>query len=560
MRNLTTTNSSVENLSKIQGRRKEFLVAILAIMLSFSLILIGCNSGTGNSTDGNDDGANSIPLEDRVAEAYELPLVSEPLSITFATVENADISNSYNENLPAFQELEKRTGIHVNFEAAPADQYNTTMQTRLAAAKDLPDLIRVPDDPIRYATGGVIIPIDDLIGDYAPNIISLFKERPEVKKAMVAPNGRIYTLSAVVDARSMVNLNGIGMRKDWLETLNLKEPDTIDEWYDVLVAFKDGDPNGNGKKDEIPLLAMNINGLYKIAWSYGLHLALSDGWYPDENGDIVYEWIDPKMKEWLQEMNKWYEAGILDPDMDIQNRDKFTAKAIGDVGGVSVSDMTMQFPQWNERMINDFPHARWEGIVPPEGPNGHRMMEQEQPTENIHYAITKDCENPKVLIQWLDYMFASEEGEILMGNFGLEGLSYEMVDGEPQFTDYILKSEFGSGIAQASLGVNGSFPRILMREMIEQRFLQYDGEVAQSNIATKYYVSSFPRVLASKEESDSFTGIMADITTYKDEMIIKFIQGIESLDKFDEYVKSIEGLGIEDAIKIKQDQYDRYMK
>ena len=45
-----------------------------------------------------------------------------------------------------------------------------------------------------------------------------------------------------------------------------------------------------------------------------------------------------------------------------------------------------------------------------------------------------------------------------MGNFGLEGLSYEMVDGEPQFTDFILKSELGSGIAQASLGVNGSFP------------------------------------------------------------------------------------------------------
>ena len=188
------------------------------------------------------------------------------------------------------------------------------------------------------------------------------------------------------------------------------------------------------------------------------------------------------------------------------------------------------------------------------------MMEREQPTENYHYAITKDCENPKLLMQWLDYMFASEEGKILMGNFGLKGLSYEMVNGKPQFTDYILKSEFGSGIAQASLGVNGSFPRILMREMIEQRFLQYDGEVAQSNIATQYYVPSFPRVLASKEESDRFTGIMADITTYKDEMLIKFIQGIEPLDKFDDYVISIQGLGIEDAIKIKQDQYDRYME
>ena len=50
--------------------------------------------------------------------------------------------------------------------------------------------------------------------------------------------------------------------------------------------------------------------------------------------------------------------------MGSQNRDKYTAKAIGDTAGAAVSDMTMQFPQWNERMANDYPHARWEGIVP----------------------------------------------------------------------------------------------------------------------------------------------------------------------------------------------------
>jgi putative aldouronate transport system substrate-binding protein len=448
----------------------------------------------------------------------------------------------------------------VKFEVTPADQYNTTMQTRLAAAKGLPDLIRLPDDPIRYAKGGLIIPLDDLIGSYAPSILNLFRERPEVMKAMTAPDGAIYTLSAVVDARSMVNLNGLGMRKDWLETLNLEEPDTIDQWFDVLMAFKEGDPNGNGKKDEIPVIAINVNGLYKLAWSYGLHLALSDGWYPDEDGKIVYEWIEPRMKDWLQEMNKWYEAGLLDPDMGSQNRDKYTAKAIGDTAGAAVSDMTMQFPQWNERMANDYPHARWEGIVPPEGPYGDRMMEREQPTENIHYGITRDCKDPETVIKWLDYMFASRDGQILMGNFGLEGLSYEMVDGEPQFTDFILKSELGSGIAQASLGVNGSFPRILMKEMIEQRFLQYEGEVAQSRKATQHYVPSFPRVLATKEETDIYAGIMADINTYKDEMIIRFIRGQEPLENFEHYAESIRGMGIEEAVAIKQAQYDRYMK
>ncbi|HHY82946.1 MAG TPA: extracellular solute-binding protein [Clostridiales bacterium] len=542
-----------------EKRCKKGLSIVLLYIIIFSVLLTGCSSGKVNTSDKSNSGSR-IPLEERTAAQYQLPLVDEPFTLTFATADNSATAYSYTQDLPAFQELERRTGVHVDFEVTPSDQYNTTMQTRLAAAKELPDLIRLPDDPIRYAKGGLIIPIDDLIGDFAPNILSLFKERPDVRKAQTAPDGRIYTLSAVVDARSMVNLNGLGMRKDWLETLGLKEPDTIDEWYEVLLAFKDRDPNGNGKKDEIPVIAVNVNGLYKLAWSYGLHLALSDGWYPDENGKVVYEWISPRMKDWLAEMNKWYQAGLLDPDMNSQNRDKYTAKAIGDIAGAAVSDMTMQFPQWNERMRNDFPNAKWEGIVPPKGPYGDRMMEKEQPTENIHYGITKDCKNPEVVIKWLDYMFASEEGKILMGNFGIEGLSYVMVDGKPQFTDFILKSEFGSGIAQASLGVNGSFPRILMKEMIEQRFLQYDGEVAQSNKATQYYVPSFPRVLASKEETDTYASIMADITTYKDEMVIRFIRGQEPLDNFDQYVKSIQGMGIEEAIAIKQRQYDRYMK
>jgi putative aldouronate transport system substrate-binding protein len=556
----TNKRFSIQDLAGIKHKARRSVFSFLTALMVLSFVLSSCGSNSLVGSDKNDGSTSTVPLEDRAAEQYQLPIVTEPFTLTFATADNPDISNSYTNDLPAFQELEKRTGIHVDFEVTPSDQYNTTMQTRLAAATDLPDLIRLPDDPIRYAKGGLIIPLDDLIGNYAPNIIALFKQRPEVKKAMTAPDGKIYTLSAVVDARSMVNLNGIGMRKDWLETLKLEEPDTIDEWYEVLLTFKEKDPNGNGKKDEIPVIAMNVNGLYKFAWSYGLHLFLSEGWYADEDGVVVYEWIDPKMKGWLQEMNKWYEAGLLDPDMDTQNRDKFTAKAIGDVAGVSVSDMTMQFPQWNERMIKDFPHAKWEGIVPPKGPEGYRMMEREQPTENIHYAITRDCKNPEVVIKWLDYMFASEEGQILMGNFGLEGFSYEMVDGKPQFTDFILKNELGSGIAQASLGVNGSFPRILMREMIEQRFLQYEGEVAQSNKATQYYVPSFPRVLASKEEIDTYAGIMADIDTYKDEMVIRFIQGREPLDNFDKFVQSIKGMGIDEAIAIKQAQYDRYMR
>ena len=529
-----------------------------------TLVITGCGKDINKSDGKKGDTGGITSLLDKEAKDYELPIVDDPFTLVFATSEDSEAiaaGVSYNQTLPAFEELEKRTGIKVKFEVTPPDQYNTTVQTRLAAGKDLPDLIRLPDDPIRYAKGGLIISIDELIGEYAPNILKLFKDRPEVMKAQTAPDGKIYTLSAVVDARSMVNFAGLGMRKDWLERLDLDEPETIEDWFRVLSEFKDGDPNGNGKNDEIPLLAMNVDGLYKFAWSYGLHLVLSEGWYFDDDGKVIYEWTDPRMKEWLEEMNRWYAAGLLDPDMTAaQSMDKYTAKAIGDIGGASCSDFTMRFPQWNERMVAEYPDARWEGVTPPEGPNGDRILEREQPTENIHYAITRDCKDPETVIKWLDYMFASEEGQILVGNFGIEGLSYNMVDGRPQFTDLILKSELGTGLAQASLGMNGTFPRILMKECIEQRFMQYDNEVAQSNKATEYHVPSFPRVLAAKEEIDAFVGIMADIDTYKDEMIVKFIQGKESLDKFDEYVQGIEAMGIEDAIAIKQAQYDRYIK
>lgn len=492
---------------------------------------------------------------------YSLPIVKEPLTIKFATADNPDAAHSYTEDLPVWKELEKRTGVKVEFEVVPSDQYNVTIQTRLAAGTGLPDIIRLPDDPMRYSTNGLIIPISDLIRKDAPNIQKLLTDRPEIKKSLTAPDGKIYFTAAVVDARSMVNLPGIGMRKDWLSKLNLKEPTTIDEWFTVLKAFKEGDPNGNNKKDEIPVISMDVKGLYKFAWSYGLHLVQSDGWYADKNNKVSYEWTDARLKQWLTEMNKWYKAGLLDPDMtSAQSNDKYTAKAIGNIGGVGASDMTMQYPQWNERMVKIAPTAKWEGIVPPAGPTGIQMIEKEQPMEGIYYGISKDCKNPDLVMQWIDYMFASEEGKILMGNFGIENTSYNLVNSKPQFNDSILKNPKGSGLAQNELGINGNFPRILMREAIEQRFYRYTDEIKQSTATVKLYVPSFPRILSSKEETDGYVSVMTDINTYRDEMITKFITGNEDLNNFDKYVKKIEGMGIQDAISIRQAQYDRYIK
>jgi putative aldouronate transport system substrate-binding protein len=435
------------------------------------------------------------------------------------------------------------------------------MSVRLAAGVNLPDIVRLPaGNPLQFAVNGLIIPLNDLIDQYGPNIKALFEKRPDVKNTLTAPDGNIYVLAAIVDARSHINFASFGLRKDWIAKLGLKEPDTISEWYTMLKAFKTGDPNGNGKADEIPYTAYkdNNNGLFRLGEAWGLHLYVSDGWYA--YGDTVaYDWIDPKLRDYLTEMHKWYAEGLIDPEFNTQTNEQYTAKCISNIAGSESQFSTMIFPQWNIRMAPDTPDVHWESTNPPAGPDGARFLIRETPIEATYFAITKDCKDPVTAIKWLDYMYASPEGQILMCNFGIEGVTYNLIDGKPMLSDAILKYERGSGLGMEIQGMNsGSFPRVLMPEMIEQRFMQYTDEVIAAKKASEYYVPPFPVIMATDEETSAIQSVMADIDTLRQEYILDFITGRKNISQFDSYISQVKAMGIDRVIAIKQTQYNRY--
>jgi putative aldouronate transport system substrate-binding protein len=210
-------------------------------------------------------------------------------------------------------------------------------------------------------------------------------------------------------------------------------------------------------------------------------------------------------------------------------------------------------------MRGDYPDVRWESTVPAAGPGGARFLERENPTENIHFAITRDCKDPVTALKWLDYMYASPEGQILMCNFGIEGLTYNMVDGKPMLSDTILKYERGSGLGMEIHGMNsGSFPRVLMAEMIEQRFMQYTDQVEASKKAVQYYVAPFPVIMSTDEETTELSSLLSDINTLRNEYILDFITGRKDLSQFDRFVSQVKSMGIDRVIEIKQGQYNRY--
>ena len=548
--------------------RRMCLLLLASLLLPVSMVIAGGQKDSGpgvNTSEAESSSQADWPLE------YSLPLADPPVTISFATTENDAGTVSFKDGLPAQVELEKRTGIKIDWQVVPGQSYNETIQIKLASGVGLPDFLNLPPNPIMYAESGSIIPLNRLIEQYAPNIVQLFKDRPAVRKALVAPDKEIYWIPAILDARAVVNYNSYIYRKDWAEKLGLDAPETIDEWYTMLKAFKENDVNGNGdKNDEWPLSAVGAGrggyfGLNPFAWAYGLMLSNSDGssdsdnYQADETGKVAYIYTMPRVKDWLTEMNKWYEEGLIDPDFLTLTQDRWMAKIVSNTLG-STCAFSMWTPQLTSRTQDEFPGTYWDTMYPPKGPFGDQNLLRERPVASGGWAITRDSKNPELVMKWVDYMFASEEGKMLVGNYGIEGVTYELVDGKPRFLPVISEDPRGTGAPQWEHGINGPWPRILMRTIIEERFFYHPQSPTAIDAAEKYYVQSFPNIIPTKDENDTIINVMADINTYRTEMITKFILGTESLENFDKYVKTINGMGIEQVTAIKQAQYDRVSK
>ena len=169
------------------------------------------------------------------------------------------------------------------------------------------------------------------------------------------------------------------------------------------------------------------------------------------------------------------------------------------------------------------------------------------------------CKNPELAIRLIDYMY-SEEG-INLVNYGVEGESYNLVDGKPVYTDEVLNNPngltLGQALSQYARPYN-NYNSVQLYEAYEQTLTTDDMKNAvkvwaEQNGGEHVVLSLTP----TEDEQIKLAEISNAIETYCEEMFIKFVTGTESLDNFDEYKKNLEKLGVKDFIKIKQAAYDR---
>ena len=541
--------------------------SMLCLLLLFG-VFTGCRSKSNEGTTGLQTQKTSTGIaEKKGPEPITLPLVKEKITLTCFAIMNSKTSatlKSHSE-VACYKEMEKRTGIHVEFIHPPTGQ-DMNQLNLLLASRDLPDFIQynwfnMTGGPGKAVSDGSIIKLNDLIDKYGPNMSKILIQTPQIKKEAILDDGTFFQYPVIYESNKITLNLGPMIRKDWLDKLGLQLPKTIDELYTVLKAFKEKDPNGNGNpNDEIPFVSNKDTGLKYLAGAWGL---MAD--FYNDKGKVKYGPIEPAYKDYLTTLSKWYKEGLIDSEYPLSDQANFRAKVVSNKGGFCYDNIAAGMGRHLETMLLKDPKFNLVGLTWPVGPAGKpfsTFAEYRKLLPGTGRAITKNNKYPVESIKYMDYAYG-EEAQMLF-NWGIEGESYKIVNGKPQFTDLILKNPQGLSVdialARYSF-VQGADLIIKSWDAYVQTTLTYPQQVLAADTWANNDMSLLlPQISTTADESTRLANIMSEVKSYTDEMFNKFVIGQIQLTEFDNYVNTIKKMKIEDVLKIQQDALDRYNK
>ena len=542
---------------------------ILATASALTLTM-GCLAGCGEKTQDNDNGSTSsnAPVESQGTEGTATEKITFPLAeqveLTIATPDGAVASLA--DNLPVWEEIQKRTNIKINWDVTASKQYVEVMKLRVGAGGGkLPDIMFLPNGLSLAELGGegTILPLEEYIAN-SENILKAYEEFPNVK-ALTSADGHIYSVNTLNESAYFAPYCFI-IRKDWLERLNLEVPESIDDWMTVLRAFRDQDANGNGDtNDEVPFSAGG-HAWYTTYWAnaWGLHLFQSDGWYPDENGKMQYEFISDEAKEFYTWLNAFYEEKLLDEEfLTLGDENKLYEKVARNEVGAFTAYPSRIATLEAALAANGVKDAELIPVIPPQGPYAQMTEVVGDMTVN-GYVVTNSCKRPDVAVALMDYMM-SEEGKELM-NFGIEGDTYvKENDGTYSFTEKVTNNPDGLSASEvlSSYGCQLGLCYLKSDKREQAMLFSYPEDLQQKIIdvtdATRpFMVPGMTLPPQTEEESESISGLSGDLATYIWEMTGKFTVGTADIEKeWDSYVEYVKRLEVEKILAVKQAQYDR---
>lgn len=520
--------------------------------LSTALISAFLLAGCGSNSEKGAETANTGGSSETTVNASGFPLTKDPITLKMFT-RTAPVNGPF-KDMPVFQDYEKMSNVHVEFTEAPTDGFQEK-KNLLFASNELPDAFYRSGitqlEATRYGAASQLIPLEELIDQYAPNLKGLMEKYPEIRSGITTPEGHIYAIPGIVTLDA-ARTDKKWINQAWLKKLNLDIPETTDDLYNVLVAFRDKDPNGNGKKDELPMTArppipgQGLPIVNMMSGSFGLDQQL--GYNINLVNDKVEIWMgNDRNKEMLQYLNKLYKEKLLDPDMFSQKEADYLAKQ-------SSGNTGLFFDQTNNvfREIQD----QYTGIAPFKGPHGDQMQSQGAPIARDFgaFAITSANKNPELTMRWIDY-FYSDEGSTML-RFGREGENYEMKDGIPYYTEAFLATGDQGKITPYA---GGGAPH-LISDKVASFINPPQVQEAQDKLTPFMPKVRYASPMFDENTAQEVNVLRNDIDKYYEEQSTKFIAGALSFDKWDEFQSTLKKMKIDKLQDLYQQAYDKMKK
>ena len=450
-----------------------------------------------------------------------------------------------------FQRMEEMTGVRFTYrQYTDAGKWREAKAAMQATDADLPDVLFKADltgqECMELRERGVLIDLKPYLAENCPNLTALLQAHPEFEQAITLPDGSIAALPSISDQPLQ---NCVWLNRSWLKTLGLDMPTTAEELTAVLRAMREGDPNRNGKKDEVPLAFLGAFDLKFLGHAFGL--VANDYNLREQDGQAVFVPLEENFRPFVEWLRALYAEELIDPQ------------------GFATSDTLRTVQKDTETNVyggllsplpTSFLPAAWAeqyAVMPPLTYDGQAVYRSfVGPLISGTFAVTAACKDPAALLRWVD-LFYTEEVYILAST-GAENVDY-VIDGDGtwRLTANAQNNTYFSGETLLSSGTAypGHASDAFQRRYYDQNVTRLSEELAQVNAVA---VRPFPYVTLTAEQAARVAPLQSALGRLVDESIARWVTGEIPIsdETFADFERQLRDAGLDEFMALWQDVLD----
>jgi putative aldouronate transport system substrate-binding protein len=519
---------------------RKSLSVFMVLVLFMVVVLAACSNSTNKNA--KDDEPKAPPTES--ADKQEITEFSYGMTTQFAN------DTKDQKWLPI---LEERTNTKVNIvEDGNGAQYYSNVDLRIAGT-DFPDaaLVRLAQAEV-YGSQGAFVDLKPIIEEHAPHISKYMKDNPEYANLIESADGGIYGIVAEYPVIAEV----IFYREDLFKKAGITTlPRTIDEFTDVLRQLKshfgDSVTPFSGRDSFIKFAEVfNVKDRVDNGKVHGV--------YQNGRGMDIYSPDFLQLVEWYKTL---YDEKLIDREWvaGASTEESWESKVLNSQSVISYDYYTRPILFMTRGGVESDPDYKMSVLDYLEDINGKQSKASsyfpKYHSDRVLAVNAKSKDKAVGIVKMVDYLF-SEEGQHLV-NWGIEGESYEMVNGVEAYTlDYATQTNTPIGEARwAFLQNNYTFPK----PVDNKAFYQWNDEYVQgyaSKLFTDQYIEANPILKYSTAQLQERTNLLAKVNESVTANLSSFVTGSRPISEWNTFLQEMEKAGYKKIVEIDQAAYD----